>query len=870
MKNLKSSEIRQMWLDFFKSKGHSVEPSASLIPVKDKTLLWINAGVASLKKYFDGTEKPLNPRITNAQKCIRTNDIENVGKTARHHTFFEMLGNFSIGDYFKDDAVKWAYELLTDPKWFAFDKDKLYMTVYSSDDYAKKLWMDLGIEESHIIPLEGNFWEIGEGPCGPCTEIFYDRGEKFDKRGKELIEQDIENDRFIEIWNIVFSQYNAKEGVKRENYKELPSKNIDTGCGLERLSCVMQEVSTNYDTDLFMPIIQEIEKVSNVKYEGQMAFKVIADHIRTVTFAISDGAILSNEGRGYVLRRVLRRATKYGKKLGIEKPFMYNLVDTVIQIMDSYYPYLHEKRDIVKKIVLKEEQKFLETINNGQLKFQEIMKNTDGKIISGKDAFLLYDTYGFPFELTVEEAAEYGYSVCEEEFKQAMEEQKTRARNARKDISSFGSQNEEYLKFTTPSKFIGYDEFEVTTKVIKVFANGLVLEETPFYAFSGGQLSDRGTINDLEVYDVIKLPNGQTLHVMDVEGFKEGDEVHALIDVEYRNSITKNHSSAHILHKALKEVLGSHVNQQGSEMSYETCRFDFNNYQTLTNEELLKVEEIVNKNILEAHPVKTLLMNIEEAKQSGALALFDEKYGDVVRVVDMECAKELCGGTHVSNTQDINHFAIASFESIGSGIFRITATTGLDYMDKLKEFTKPLELEIEQLLNKKDRILESAKELNINLSFDFTRNLNEVGYRYVLAVRNDLALLKEQIKELDREFNAKKAQNALQDLSKYDNMIVGDKLIGAVSNIEVDILKQIVDALLNKLQTGLVFLADVIDSKVVFICKTNLEQYDAGKLVKEAAIITGGNGGGKKNLAQAGGKDISKVDLALERIKEVL
>ena len=357
MKHLSANEIRQMWLDFFKEKGHSVEPSAPLVPINDPTLLWINAGVAPLKKYFDGTEKPRNPRITNAQKCIRTNDIENVGKTARHHTFFEMLGNFSIGDYFKETAIEYGFELLTSPRWFAFDLDKLYITVYTDDTVAYNKWVSLGVDPSHLIKLEDNFWGIGEGPSGPDTEIFYDRGEKYDKRGKELIEQDIENDRFIEIWNIVFSQYNAKADLPRSEYPELPSKNIDTGSGLERVACVMQEVPTNYDTDLFMPLIKEIERISGVKYEGQMAFKVIADHIRTVTFAISDGAVLSNEGRGYVLRRVLRRATKYGKKLGIDKPFMYNLVDVVIEIMDGFYPYLHEKKDIVKKIVFQEEQK---------------------------------------------------------------------------------------------------------------------------------------------------------------------------------------------------------------------------------------------------------------------------------------------------------------------------------------------------------------------------------------------------------------------------------------------------------------------------------------------------------------------------------
>ena len=584
MKYMTSSEIRQMWLDFFESKGHQVEPSASLVPVNDPTLLWTNAGVAPLKKYFDGTMVPENPRITNAQKCIRTNDIENVGKTARHHTFFEMLGNFSIGDYIKKEAIEFAMELLFDEKWFGFDKDKLYITYYYNDDQAKKFWMDNGIKEDHLIPLEGNFWEIGEGPCGPDTEMFYDRGEKYDPRGKELIEQDIENDRFIEIWNIVFSQYNSKEGVARENYKELPSKNIDTGCGLERLCCVMQGVDTNYDTDLFMPIIKKTEEISGVKYEGQMAFKVIADHVRTVTFAVADGATLSNEGRGYVLRRVLRRASKYAKALGINKPFMAELVDVVIQIMDPFYPYLHGKKDICKQIISAEEEKFLATLASGEKRFEAIASKSD-KVIKGEDAFTLYDTFGFPLELTMEYAEEKGLTVDVEGFKAYLDEQKKRARNARKDEASMGGQNEEFLQFKEESKFSGYAATNHKSKVIAVFGNGVVLDETPFYAFSGGQLCDKGTFGESNVLDVIKMPNGQHLHILDNNPYNVGDIKFACVDKENRELTKKNHSSAHLLQAALQVVLGSHVHQQGSQVGSEYCRFDFNNYQSLTDEE---------------------------------------------------------------------------------------------------------------------------------------------------------------------------------------------------------------------------------------------------------------------------------------------
>ena len=596
MKNMKSFEIRQMWLDFFKSKGHSVEPSASLVPVDDPTLLWTNAGVTPLKKYFDGSMRPENPRITNAQKCIRTNDIENVGKTARHHTFFEMLGNFSIGDYFKSEAIEFAVELLFSPNWFGFDKDKIYITHYTNDIEARDTWIRNGISPDHLIPLEGNFWEIGEGPCGPDTEMFYDRGEKYDKRGPELIRDDIENDRFIEIWNIVFSQFNSKAGVDRKDYKELPSKNIDTGCGLERLCCVMQGVDTNYDTDLFMPIIKKTEEISGVKYNGQMAFKVIADHVRTCTFAVADGAIMSNEGRGYVLRRVLRRASKYAKALGINKPFMSELVDVVISIMDPFYPYLHEKKDIVKQVISAEEEKFLSTLASGEKRLQDIVNQTEGKVISGADAFVLYDTYGFPIELTLEYAEENGKTVDVEGFKKYLLEQKERARNARKDEGSMKGQNEEFLSFKEESRFSGYNCTNQKSRVIGVFGNGVVLDETPFYAFSGGQLCDKGKLDDSNVLDVIKMPNGQHLHILDKNPFKVGDLVFAVVDKGNRDLTRKNHSSAHLLQASLQENLGSHVHQQGSQVCADYCRFDFNNYSNPTDDEIIKIEAVGEKN----------------------------------------------------------------------------------------------------------------------------------------------------------------------------------------------------------------------------------------------------------------------------------
>lgn len=867
MKKMTSSEIRQMWLDFFKSKGHSVEPSASLIPVNDPTLLWTNAGVTPLKKYFDGTMVPQNPRITNAQKCIRTNDIENVGKTARHHTFFEMLGNFSIGDYFKKEAIEFAVELLFDEKWFGFEKDKIYITYYTNDLQAKEYWMANGIAESHLIPLEGNFWEIGEGPCGPDTEMFYDRGEKYDSRGKELIEQDIENDRFIEIWNIVFSQFNSKEGVDRKDYKELPSKNIDTGCGLERLCCVMQEAETNYDTDLFLPIIRRTEEIAHVSYTGQMAFKVIADHVRTVTFAVADGATLSNEGRGYVLRRVLRRASKYAKSLGIDKPFMAELVDVVIRIMEPYYPYLHEKKNICKQIITAEEEKFLATLAGGEKRFEAIAAKADG-VISGADAFMLYDTYGFPLELTMEYAEEKGLTVDVDGFKTNLEEQKKRARNARRDENSMGGQNEEFLAFRQESRFSGYNATNHKAKVIAVFDNAVVLDETPFYAFSGGQLCDKGTIGGIEVLDVIKMPNGQHLHVLKENPFHVGDIVFAVVDKETRSLTRKNHSAAHLLQAALQHVLGTHVHQQGSQVCRDYCRFDFNSYQALTEEEILKIEDLVNQYIREAHPVNTKILPIEEAKKLGAMALFGEKYGANVRVVDMGVSKEFCAGTHVANTVEVEGFAITSVESIGSGIFRITAATSANAMKYVREAAANVMATLDSTIHKAQELKQSAAGEGIALTYGYEKKeIAEYGYRYILALRKEIAKAQTALKELEKSYAGRRSQNALSDLSRFDSEIADNKLFAVVGATDTGLLKDMAAALKNNKGLDVVLLAAKDTNKVTFVCAAG-EGYDACTIVREATKITGGGGGGKKDMAQAGGKDASRTEEAIRHVKE--
>ncbi len=860
MKKFSSVEIREIWLKFFKDKGHSVEPSAPLVPIGDKTLLWINAGVAPLKKYFDGSSQPNNPRITNVQKCIRTNDIENVGKTARHHTFFEMMGNFSIGDYFKDDIIPWALELLTSKEYFDIDVSKLYFTVYESDQAAYDKWISLGIKKDNIIKTNLNYWQIGTGPCGPCTEIFYDRGKSYDKRGIELIECDIENDRYIEIWNIVFSQFNAKEDQDRSEYEELPQKNIDTGAGLERFACVLQGVDTNYETDLFMPIIKKIEDISKVKYKGQMAFKVIADHVRTVTFALADGATFSNEGRGYVLRRVLRRAVKYSKKLNITKPFMDELVDTVVEVMEKFYPYLNESIDIVKKMVSTEEEKFLSTILKGEQKLEELLK--DSKKLSGKDAFLLYDTFGFPIELTQEYVEEMNKTVNLDEFNDCMDEQKTRARSARKNVNSMNSQNEEHLEFKENSDFIGYTSFTSKSKVIKVFEEGIVLDKTPFYAFSGGQVADKGTINGIAVEDVVKLPNGQHLHIIDSK-FKEGDIALAAVDIHNRFSTMKNHSVTHLVQSALIEVLGTHIKQQGSQVSSEYSRFDFNNFNALTEEEILKVEDLINKYINDKNVVNVNEMTIEEAKKTGATALFGEKYGATVRVVDMGVSQEFCAGTHVKNTEEINEYTIVSIDSIGSGTFRITGVTGTEMKDKINKNIVNLLNELSTLTSKKDQLLEETKSTT---QFNSVYNDELTGYRYVLMVKQEISLLKDYLKVLNKELNDLKSKENLSNLDSYLVDLNDNKLIIRVENLESKETKELTDALLNKIGSGIVFIASVLEDKVVYVCKNNID-LDSGSLVKLAASISNGSGGGRRDMAQGGGKDVSKVNEVIATIK---
>lgn len=867
MKNLTANEIRTIWLNFWKERGHYVEPSASLIPHNDPTLLWINAGVAALKKYFDGSEIPANKRITNVQKSLRTNDIENVGMTARHHTFFEMLGNFSIGDYFRNEVIPWAFDLLTNEKYFGIDPMKLYITYHPDDEATKNLWIRCGMQEDHMIPLEDNFWCIGEGPCGPDTEIFFDRGEKYDPDhlGIRLLKEDIENDRYIEIWNIVFSQYNAQEGVARKDYKELPHKNIDTGGGLERFACIMQGAETNFETDLFLPIIKETEKLTKVPYEeNKMAYRVIADHIRTCTFALSDGASFSNEGRGYVLRRILRRAMRYGRKLGIYEPFLYRLVDVVTDIMKDFYPYLLEHKERVKKTIYSEEVRFLKTLASGEQLLRKMME--DNTTLTGEEAFKLYDTYGFPIELTVEIASENGVKVDMDGFHEEMKKQKERARAARGDLQSMNRQSADLMSFTLPSEF-DYESTNMEARIIGLFKDGkrvdmieeegdVIFDHTCFYSESGGQAPDKGTImngeTEAEVLDVQKAPNHQFLHHVHLlyGTLHEGDILSLAIDTKKRYLTRKNHSSAHLLQSALRKVLGDHVHQEGSYVDDEIMRFDFSHSSKITDTELKEIEALVNGWINDAIEQKTLLLPIEEAKKTGATALFDEKYGDVVRVVTFgDVSKEFCGGTHVHNTAEIGCFAIEFEESIASGVRRIQARTGLKAYELLKKR--------EALLADIQAMMKAGSYLEIQ---DRLKTL--LHEKEVLTLENC------RLKEKEASFEAKQLENRFV-------MYNGVHLLAAYLNdTDRDGLMKRMDQLKTVYDDDVIVLIGGKDGNLPIVSHVSAlaqkEGIRAGDLVKAVSGILGGSGGGRPEMASGGGKDASKIDEALAKVKELI
>jgi len=867
MKYRTGSEVRQLFLDYFKSKGHMIEPGAPLVPVNDATLLWINSGVAALKRYFDGSVKPQNNRITNAQKSIRTNDIDNVGKTSRHHTFFEMLGNFSIGDYFKEDAIRFAWEFLTSPDYIGMEKDRMYITVHPSDTEAYRIWTDvIGVDPSHLLKSEENFWQIGEGPCGPNSELYYDRGPAFDPDniGVELFMKELNNDRYIEVWNVVFSQYDGKEGVDRSLYKELPQKNIDTGMGLERLVCIVQNGETNFDTDLFLPVIRAVEKKTKIPYSGEykMAYRVIADHIRTVTFALADGALFSNEGRGYVLRRLLRRAVRYGIKLDINGAFMNELVPVVADMMKDYYPYVTEKVPLISKLVKAEEERFHKTLNSGEALLIDELDHATDKLLSGKTVFKLYDTFGFPVELTQEIAQEKGFDIDMAGFKAEMEIQRNRARNAREDVESMSSQSEDLMNFTQVSEYIGYDVFSTESVVLACFKNGkrvsslddegeVIVDVTPFYAEMGGQVADTGKLDfengEADVLDVQRAPHKQHLHTVKIAygELKEGDTVILSIDLPRRQRIIANHSSAHLVQTALKEIVGNHIHQAGSYVAEDYMRFDFTHFEKVSDVQLKALEAMVNRFIFEKHPVRFDLMDIESAKAEGATALFTEKYDKIVRVVTMgDVSKELCGGCHVSNTGEIGVFKIVSEESIGSGIRRLTTKTqNAAYLDFVSY----------------QRQLEEIARLYKANSFGGIEERVELSLKENVALKQELGQLKSHLASME----AKVLSTSIISGKDFDVLVARVDHDAANLKLMIESLKPII-------KEGLILLAGTNDDKVNFVAfcgtKAIAKGYKAGDLVKTMASQSGGNGGGRPDFAQAGGKDASRLNDLLNEL----
>jgi alanyl-tRNA synthetase (EC 6.1.1.7) len=869
MKQLTGNEVRTMFLDFFASKNHKIEPSHSLIPNDDPTLLWINAGVAAIKKYFDGTMTPENPRLVNAQKSLRTNDIENVGKTARHHTFFEMLGNFSIGDYFKKDAISFAWEFLTDEKWLALEKDKLYITVHDGDEEAYDYWInEIGVNPKHMLKTPGNFWEIGEGPCGPDSEIFYDRGEAYDPDGLglQLFYEELENDRYIEIWNLVFSQYQSKENVDRENYEELPQKNIDTGMGLERLVSIIQGGETNFDTDLFLPIINMVETMTDVSYEeNKMAYRVIADHIRTVTFALADGALFDNVGRGYVLRRILRRAVRYGKQIGIPSSFMYQLVEIVSDIMKDYYAYLPDKVGYVSDLVRKEEEAFHKTLSHGEKLLTEmISKNTNG-LLSGEEAFKLYDTYGFPIELTLEIVEESGLQVDTSGFQVELAKQKERSRATRADTESMASQKPDLMAFDLPSVF-DYNPSRSSGVVIGLFKDGvevnqidtygeMVLDHTTFYAEMGGQCADTGVIyNDstkAAVTNVLSAPNKQHLHFVSVEkgNITLGDVFTLEVDISKRNRIIANHTATHLLQKALKVVLGDHVNQAGSYVDEQRLRFDFTHFEKIDTHTIEKIEKVVNREIFKGLPVVIETMSKEEAQDKGAMALFGEKYGDEVRVVSVgDFSVELCGGCHVTNSNHIGLFKIVLEESVGSGVRRIEAFTG--------------EKAYQSLLQERKTVDTIADILKI-------KNRKEVIQK-VEANVDKIAILNKEVEQLTSKINALTAATKVNDLETINDIPV----LYVEEAMEIAKAKQMAFDFRDKIKSGIVVLVTTDNNKCSYFVALTKDIVQKGKkagdIVKAINQVVDGRGGGKPDFAQGGCPMSDKVSSLKEALSNIL
>ena len=874
------NELREMFLSFFETKGHLRLPSFSLIPQNDASLLLINSGMAPMKPFFTGEQEPPRHRVTTCQKCIRTGDIENIGKTARHGTYFEMLGNFSFGDYFKKEAIHWAWEFLTSKEWVGLDPERLYPSVFAgnettpADDEAFRIWNEeIGIPAERIFKFgkEDNFWEHGSGPCGPCSEIYYDRGEQWGC-GKPGCTVGCDCDRYIEVWNVVFSQF---DNDGENHYTELKQKNIDTGMGLERLACVCQGVPSLFDVDTVMNITRKVTEITGASY-GQshatdVSLRVITDHIRSATFMICDGVLPSNEGRGYVLRRLLRRAARHGKLLGVNDPFLYTVCDTVIHENEGHYPELRERQDYITKVIRVEEENFAKTIDSGLKIFGDMLSEHKAKgetTFSGADAFKLYDTYGFPIDLTLEMVEEQGMKLDEAEFHKQMDEQRQRARKAREALGDLGWAGVEFGKDVPETEFVGYENTAIDdAKVVALVVENeqaeeimpgveaiVVLDKTPFYAEMGGQVADHGTISadgvTFQVTDVQKNKGGKYMHTGKLtQGvLKVGDTVSASIDVKRRKAVMRAHSATHLLDKALRSVLGDHVHQAGSLVEEDRLRFDFTHFSALTAEELAKVSAMVNEAVLEGYDIHTDVLPIEEAKKKGAIALFGEKYGDTVRVVDMGSgySVEFCGGTHLDNTAKVGVFHISSEFSVASGVRRIEATTGKASLDVMNRNQEMLFQAAAALKAKPGELREKAEQ-----------------------TMAEVKALNQMVEKFKAKESAGEAERFLFGARQVGELKV---LTATIADADANKLRQMGDMLRDKAPNVVGVLATVNGEKITFLAVCGKEAVakgiKAGEIIKNVTAICGGKGGGKPDSAMGGGTDILKLDDALASIDD--
>ena len=866
------NELRELFLKFFETKGHLRLPSFSLVPQNDKSILLINAGMTPMKPWFKGEEEPPCRRVCTCQKCIRTGDIDNVGKTARHGTYFEMLGNFSFGDYFKHEAIAWSWEFLTSPEWVGLEADRLYPSVYESDDEAFAIWRDeIGIPEDRIFRFgkEDNFWEHGSGPCGPCSEIYYDRGPEYGC-GKPGCTVGCDCDRYIEIWNNVFSQF---DNDGHNNYTELKQKNIDTGMGLERLACVCQNVDSLFDVDTVMNITHKVSELTGAhygeSYKRDVSLRVITDHIRSATFMICDGILPSNEGRGYVLRRLLRRAARHGKLLGVNEPFLYKVVDTVVHENEGQYPDLKEKQSYITKVIRTEEENFARTIDGGIRIYNEMLASHKEKgetVFSGADAFKLYDTFGFPIDLTAEMAAEEGMTVDEDAFQSLMTQQKERAREARKALGDLGWAGVEFGKDIPATEFVGYDHDEFDATVVALVADDelrgeipagsdavVVLDKSPFYAEMGGQVADHGTISAdgilFTVSDVQKNKGGKFMHYGRLtEGtLHVGDTVHAAIDTERRKAIRRAHSTTHLLDAALKKVLGEHVHQAGSLVEPDRLRFDFTHFEAITPDQLHQVEELVNDAILEGYPVVTEVLPIEEAKKKGAVAMFGEKYGDTVRVVEMgDVSIEFCGGTHVDNTAKAGPFRVKSETSVASGVRRIEATCG------------KLSL---QGMERSQGVLHKAAQFLKTAPAGLLERMEQQA--------NEMKQLRQALDKLKAEASLGEAKQFLASAKTVKGLHV---ITTTRTGMDTAAMRTMGDFLRDKDPSVVAVIASINGEKVSFLAVCGKEAVargiKAGDLVRAVSAVCGGKGGGKPDSAMGGGTELLKVDDALASVDD--